>query len=191
MHLMVSVIVQHLIKVFKLEINQALEMEEVEEISVIDLLLHLILVNKLDNKGNYNLKYFCSLLKFYIFISLLRQNYQRNDQQHYQRNDQQYPRNDFQHQDNNQHFVHIIYLKDIFFCKSNNSGFLIRPIVKVEIVMLMGVIGIINKIISSNNNKLDRDKIQPQILLEVVHFIIIDLPVFQLQAKHKDPEQIH
>jgi protein LSM14 len=39
------------------------------------------------------------------------QNYQRNDQQqHYQqRNDQQYQRNDFQHQDNNQHFVSVIF----------------------------------------------------------------------------------
>jgi len=53
MYLMVNVIAQLLIKVFKPEINKVQEMEEEEEISVTDLHLLLILVNKLGNKGKY------------------------------------------------------------------------------------------------------------------------------------------
>lgn len=54
MHLMVSKVAQHLNKVFKQEINKVQGMEEVVvEINVTDLLLHLILVNKLGNKGKH------------------------------------------------------------------------------------------------------------------------------------------
>jgi len=53
MYLMVNVIAQLLIKVFKPEIDKVQEMEEEEEISVTDLHLLLILVNKLGNKGKY------------------------------------------------------------------------------------------------------------------------------------------
>jgi len=53
MYLMVNVIAQLLIKVYKPEINEVQEMEEEEEISVTDLRLLLILVNKLSNRGKY------------------------------------------------------------------------------------------------------------------------------------------